>query len=416
MNLSPEQTRAMDGIRAWLKNPMKQTFLLAGYAGTGKTTLLQHFVNSQPNIVICCAPTGKAASVLQRKLENARVSTVHRALYTPIAPSTAQLEQLEAELLNHPNNDALRLAVNEEKARLSQKDLKFSLKQDALISRGQLVVIDETSMVTRRMRKDLEDTGAKILYVGDPGQLPPVLDEGFFERYRPDAMLEEVHRQAKESPIIQASMRVRNGASVAPTGDTLGPFRKLPKDALPPAEWLTYDQVITGTNDARRRINRYFRRQLKRDVSGWWPVENDKLICLKNDQDGDTFYINGIQATALGTFRFNTEFQEMQGDILYEGQIIHANSFYRFPFQAHYDYHSEAGRTVLHAVEEPWHARQGLREFDYAYSITVHKAQGSEFDRVLLADDGMKAGDAEFRKKWLYTAITRAKKTLVWLY
>ena len=118
-------------------------------------------------------------------------------------------------------------------------------------------------------------------------------------------------------------------------------------------------------------------------------------------------YINGIQGSALSNFTFSSEFQEILGDILYEGSPIKAQPFYRYPFQVHYD---------VNAVEEPWQSRSGLREFDYAYAITVHKSQGSEWARVLIADDGMQSGNKEFRKRWLYTAVTRAKQELVWLF
>lgn len=404
MKLSTEQTNTLNAIKRWLTGA-RQTFLLAGYAGTGKTTLLQEFINGQSNIVTCCAPTGKAASVLQKKLTNARVSTIHKALYTLVAPSTAMLEALEAELLNNPESDNLRQAVADERECLSKKDLRFSLKADSLITKDQLVVIDEASMVTKRMRKDLEDTGAKILYVGDPGQLPPVMDEGFFERYKPDAMLEQVQRQAAESPIIQASMRIRAGATVMTTGDAPGAFRKVPKEALAPKEWLTYDQVITGTNLSRRRINRYFRRQLGH--TSIWPMNTEKLICLKNDQDGAYYYINGIQSLATRDFAIHDDFQELQGDLLYEGQLVKSTAFYQYPFAVHY-------RDDI--KEDPWQTRIGMREFDYAYAITVHKSQGSEWDRVLFADDGMSNHSAEFRKRWLYTAVTRAKNELIWLY
>jgi exodeoxyribonuclease-5 len=57
--------------------------------------------------------------------------------------------------------------------------------------------------------------------------------------------------------------------------------------------------------------------------------------------------------------------------------------------------------------------RDGLFECDYAYAITCHKAQGSEWDKVIVADDKMREEDKDFRAKWLYTAVTRAKKKLI---
>lgn len=400
MKLSAEQSVALDAIRRWLTSA-DPFFILAGYAGTGKTTLLQAFVNGQDSLVTCLAPTGKAASVLQKKLDNARVSTVHKALYNPVTPSLEKLEQLEEALINHPENEELRAALEEEKARIADRGISFNLKMESTIHAGMLVVVDESSMCTDRMFCDLMETGAKILFVGDAGQLPPPRDVGFFDKHRPDVSLEQVHRQALESEIVRVSMRVRNGEEVYMTRGEQ--FTKMPKLDLPGEEWLPFDQVITGRNDSRRKINRYFRGKAGR--MGWWPNEGERLICLKNDTSDGIGYINGVQATALNNFEYNDTIGDLLGEVLYEGELCPMQGFYRYPFKVHYD---------PAAVEDPWHSRHGLREFDYAYAITVHKSQGSEWDRVLLADDQLPGG-AEFRRKWLYTAVTRARKELVWL-
>lgn len=416
MQLSHEQTIALDAIHAWAKEGWRSSvtapyFVLAGYAGTGKTTLLQYFVNQQSEPVTCCAPTGKAASVLEKKLTNARVSTVHAALYKPVPPSTKNLERLEAELARHPNDEDMKRAVEREKKRLAKKDISFGLKDesDRLINPGQLVVIDEASMVTRRMHQDLLNTHARILYVGDPGQLPPVEDKGFFQTHQPNAMLSQIQRQALDSPIIRISMRIRNGEDIERTySDSPNmPFRKLPKQEFIGERWLEYDQVITGKNESRRKINRYFRG--KKGFKSWWPEDGDKLICLKNDSETEIYYINGILGTSVSKALYSSEFQEIIGDIFYEDRIVNGVIFYRYPFQVHYD---------KNATEEPWQVRQaaGMKEFDYAYAITVHKSQGSEWDRVILADDDFTIGGREFRKRFLYTAVTRAKQELVWLY
>lgn len=412
MILSAEQTSAIDAIGRWLANPARPFFILAGYAGTGKTTLLQHFINSQSNIVTCLAPTGKAASVLQKKLTNASVSTIHSALYKPVAPSLEHLEMLEAQLFNHLDNEdikqSIQLAILEEKDRLAGRGIKFDLKLDATIGHRMLVIVDEASMVTDKMHNDLIATGAKILYVGDAGQLPPPRDVGFFARYKCDAQLEQVHRQALESDIIRVSMDIRQGRSIDINCPLYGygnsQFSKMNKECLPYEVWLEFDQVITGKNESRQRINRYFRTQAGR--KGWWPEDGEKLICLKNEKDTGVSFINGVQASSLSNFYFNKDIQELMGDLLYEGAIASSQPFYRYPFQAHYD---------KQAVEEPYFSRSGSREFDYAYAITVHKSQGSEWDRVLLADDQMMTGQREFRQRWLYTAVTRARKELVWL-
>jgi len=414
MKLSVSQDRIIKQIQHWLVST-EQTFILAGYAGTGKTTIIQKFINDQHAPVTCCAPTGKAASVLQKKLTNAKVYTIHRLLYTPNLESTDHLDALRAQMVLHPDNTALQQAFEEEKARLAARELTFNLKQNHAIVPNQLVVVDEASMVTQRMWQDLHLTGAKLLFVGDPGQLPPVKDISIFEQQTPDAILTDVHRQALGNPIIAISMKIRNGASI-PFCSESDAFRKMPRKQFEHDEILTFDQVITDTNESRRRINRFCRK--KRGYTGWWPNEKERLICLRNCREGDILYINGMQASVVADF--TAEFIEdcIVGTILYENAVDSDQIFYPYPFLAHYDFYKDpnTGKDVVRCEEQPWQARDHLKEFDYAYAITVHKAQGSEWDKVLLVDNGkfIEAG-GNFQKRWLYTAVTRAKKELVWV-
>lgn len=406
MILSPEQERAIVAIQRWSNEGFYQTakpFILAGYAGTGKTTLMQYFINQQDEPVLCCAPTGKAASVLQAKLTNAKVCTVHSALYKPVSASVAHLQLLESMLLHNPNDIKLQQQVLAERQRLSKRNVTFALKEETSILPGQLVIVDEASMVTRKMQEDFAATGARVIFVGDPGQLPPVMDKGFFETFPIDAMLSEVQRQAYDSPIIRTSMQIREGRSI-PYNDA-GAFRRMRKTNFPYARWNEFDQIITGSNISRKKINAWFRRQ-KWPKPSWWPSTGDKLICLNNELDNGIYFVNGIQAVATSDCIYDLD-NDLMGAIKYEGAEV-VVSFYRYPFQSHYD---------PKAVETPKQMLfgSGLKQFDYAYAITVHKSQGSEWNRVLIADDQMNNGGSEFRKRWLYTAVTRAKEELLWL-
>ena len=402
MTLSPEQVSALDNIARWLRqgSGVQPYFILGGYAGTGKTTLLSHFIDAMDQPPLCCAPTGKAASVLARKLKHARVSTVHHALYTPNSPSTVILEMLEGELADNPEDEELRRKVAEEKLRLSDVKLSFSLKSNREIMPGALVVIDEASMVNSRMFDDLLNTKARILFVGDPGQLPPVQDAGFFHNHHPDSMLTTIHRQALNSPIIRLSQRVRQGEEI--NYFEADGCRKVPKGTVKPEEWLKFDQVLTGKNETRRRINRFFR--ASKGFTTPWPLMGEKLICLKNDFASNRCFVNGVQCEALADGNYNAEFDNLHLDIAYEGLQHYGVTAYPYHFKVHYD----AG-----AVEEPWMARHGIQEFDFGYAVTTHKSQGSEWQSVLLADDAFGVG--EFRRRWLYTAITRARENFTWI-
>ncbi len=218
MILTPEQEQAIAAIDAWLKDDDQWMFYLGGYAGTGKTTLMHHFINSLQREPTCLAPTGKAASVLQKRLHNATVSTIHSALYKPITPNIDALLKLEIQLeIKKKLGEAVDKVledIREEKRRLMEQDIKFGDNENKAILPGSLVIVDEASMVTNRMFDDLSKLNAKVLFVGDPGQLPPVKDSGYFTYTRPDAMLRSVQRQALDNPIIELSMKVRNGDSI----------------------------------------------------------------------------------------------------------------------------------------------------------------------------------------------------------
>jgi exodeoxyribonuclease V len=407
MSLTSSQQFALDKINKWLKSST-QCFYLAGYAGSGKTFLLQHFINSLSRAPLCVCPTGKAASVLQKKLTNAIVGTIHSKLYCPVTPNEHKLEELIAALIANPENKILQEAVDNEKRFLAEKGLNFSLNDDHGIQVGELVICDEASMVTGKIHSDLCATGAKILFVGDPMQLPPVKDSGFFDVNTPDVMLTEVQRQALENPILKLAMQVRKGEEPDYNFDWSnehGICRRIPRNTLDEKSWLCADQVITGKNITRQGINKFFRNKLIR--SGWVPKDGEKLVCLKNSKYNGMYFINGVQATAVGSFTVDNEFNTLTGNVLWEGILAKDLPIYSHPLESHYNASS---------VEEPYSSRDGLVELDFAYAITCHKSQGSEFDNVIIADDQMQINNYEFRKRWLYTACTRAVHNLTWIF
>ena len=402
MVLSKEQSIALDKINRWLKSDDWWCFRLGGYAGTGKTFLLQHLINSYDERLTCCAPTGKAASVLRSKLDGMDVSTIHSVLYKPVAPYSEKLDKLLELLEKDPDNKELQEKVKIEAELFAKKKVSFLSKETTEIMPGQLVIIDEASMVTPRMIEDIKATGCRALFVGDPGQLPPVNSANWFSGSEVDYTLETVQRQALDSPIVRMSLEVREGG-LRKSNYQYDDCKIISKADLTDEDWLATDQVITGRNATRHRLNRYFRNQL--DFHGEMPVAGDKLICLKNESVDDTLFINGTQCVATSDTHFDENTKENYIDIDYEGNELEAVKFYDYHCRLHYS----SG-----LVEAPWFNRQNYREFDYSYAITVHKSQGSEWDSVIIADDKMQYEKKKFRKRWLYTAITRAKNKLIW--
>ena len=404
MKLTDDQEKSYDKIMKWMGGSGDWCYKLAGYAGTGKTTLLQHIINEMDELPLCCAPTGKAASVLEKKLtDSAVVTTVHKALYSPVSPCTEKLEAMILELKKDPDNKELKQAIATEKKEMSKKKLAFTSKLKKDEYKGFTFIVDEASMINKKMAADFEYSGARVLFVGDPGQLPPVGDSGWFGNGRADSVLEKVMRQALDNPIIRLSMDIRNSGFCNPEKySDCSEVRIVNKNDLPVEEWLKVDQVLTGSNYLRRRINRFFRKQLGYEEQT--PMEGEKLICLKNDFENYGL-INGVPASCTQS-AFVDEDGELRASVLFEDELKSELVLYTHPFEAHYR---------QNAQEEPWAMRRSLAEFDWAYAITVHKSQGSEWRNVLLADDGFFSRNFGDRKKWLYTAITRAKENLIWV-
>lgn len=401
MQWSPDQERALKAISDWLKNPEKPWFSLGGYAGTGKTTLAKHIAEGFGGEVKFGAFTGKAASVLRKKgCPNA--TTIHKLIYQPKGnvgeDQIEELQNLIQEEAKKDEPDEMNLFTwrRELEKKTADSNAVFERKQECEIQEADLVIIDESSMVDMRMGKDLESYGVLVLYLGDPGQLPPVKGKSRLGPNDYDFVLQEIHRQAADSPIIWLANEVRNDRPInfGDFGD--GQVRLLKKEDW---DWETItgaDQVITGMNASRFRITRGMRNFIGFD--GVFPLKNDKLICRRNDHEIGV--LNGVTCKALdeGKKKGNIMYLPIE----YDGRDIGVKICDPGFFQENY-----GDRTHFPKGD-------GIQQFDYGYVVTAHKSQGSEWPHVVIADDKMRISDRSQRKKWLYTAITRAAERLTY--
>lgn len=363
MTWSPQQERAIADVRAWLADPSgKQIFRLFGYAGTGKTTLAKELARSVRGTVLFATFTGKASLVLRQKgCEDA--STIHSLIY--------------------------KVDVNERTG-----EATFHLNPDSALSDAALLIVDEVSMVGEELARDLLSFRKRILVLGDPAQLPPVKDEGFFINSAPDVMLTEVHRQAQDNPIIRMSMDIREGnrLKAGAYGESLVTARAdIGHDKLRELV-LDADQLLCGLNRTRIAYNRRIRalKGLVGQAEVWHPTKGDRLICLKNKRDkaifnggmweankvGDKFGCLSIEATSL----------DEQRDPL---TLEVAEEFF-----------------VGTESKIEWRERRKYDEFTFGWAITCHKSQGSQWSDVIVFDESPAFREA--RSNWLYTAVTRA--------
>ncbi|KQQ61532.1 ATP-binding protein [Rhizobium sp. Leaf311] len=371
MQFSPQQDEALKAVSRWLKEGRSQVFRLFGYAGTGKTTLAKYFAEHVDGEVLFAAFTGKAAQVLRsRGATNAR--TIHSLIYRPRGEE----------------------AVEDEETGKTSIAPMFSINRQSPLAKAALIIIDECSMVDEALGRDLMSFSTPILVLGDPGQLPPVSGGGFFTEQEPDFLLSEIHRQAKDNPIIQLAMDVREGKEIM-RGD-YGAAQVISKSEVTQGLVLDADQVLVGTNRTRRRYNQRLR-ELK-GFSADYPQSGDKLVCLRNDPAKGL--LNGSLWQVMSSSR-----ETVKPGI---------NLMIR-PEDDDMDRGAAKIKLLKAAFEEteteiPWTTRKRYDEFDYGYALTVHKAQGSQWNNVVLFDESFAFRDS--RERWLYTAITRAAETL----
>ena len=363
--------------------------VISGYAGTGKSTLVKFIVQSLPDInpdtdVVYATFTGKAAQVLMSK-GNQNAMTLHRLLY---------------ESIPRPDGTFLR------RPRLS---VDFPV-----------VVVDEVSMAPADMMRLLFNHDVYVICLGDPFQLPPInkdADNHLLDE--PHIFLDEVMRQAQESEIIRLTMDIREGKEIQNFDGH--DVKVYDQSNLNTGMLLWADQIICGTNRTRIDMNNNMRQLLDRGNN---PEDGDKVICLRNYWDdwadngdylvnGTIGFLNNVYAT------FN------QIPYYYGGQLINVTDA---------EFVSDAGanygeiqmdtkeiltgercldnKTIYRLMRSKKYAHLVPYEFTYGYCITCHKAQGSEWDKVLVIEEGFPFSKEE-HARWLYTAATRAVDKLV---
>jgi exodeoxyribonuclease V len=393
MILAPQQQEAVSRAQAWYENPDgPQVFRCFGPAGTGKTTIAKMFAKIVEGRVIFACFTGKAAYVLNQKGCYGAM-TIHSLIYIPSSKSAAILRELQKEYIESEQRGAtprvlqrLKEAIQEEQENVKRPS--FSLNNDSDLKKARLLIVDEVSQVNEIMGKDLESFGVKILVLGDTAQLPPVKGGGYFTNVKPDYLLTEVHRQAKDSPILHLATEVREGRGL----QNAKPGMILPKGHLEISDLDRCDQVLVGTHVSRKYINAEMRK-FKQYLSDL-PVAGDRIICTRNDRE--TGLLNGSQWMVL----------DSHPDEYTDYLTLHIKSVDNDTQMV-----VEAHQGPFLDEEVPYWSIRNAQCFEYAYAMTVHKAQGSQFDSVILIDESHKFPSHQ-RRAWLYTGITRAAREL----
>ena len=338
-------------VREWYYKEPFRVFIISGYAGCGKTTLARK-IPEQLNIVNykMLAPTGKAATVL------GNAQTIHSYLYN------AKKDERTGELHFYRKNPS---QFNE-----------------------MLLIVDEISMVNKELMQDLRSLNIPIIGLGDPAQLPPVNGTNDI-LLKPDIFLTKVYRN--DGGLLELATDIRNGKKLKREYDSVQ-FRR--NSIMRDLHLLSNDSIIICRyNKTRNELNAKIREKVKQFKE---PIEvGDKLIVLNNSRT--TGLMNGSIVQVLNIDYVNLDYDfaiiDIKNDIgVIQKVKVNLNVILGTPSklrQSRYD--------------------DSILSVDYAYAITCHKSQGSEFKEVFVIVEGEQYDDFQ---QWYYTAVTRARSKL----
>lgn len=383
MDLSSDQKKALQAVLEWYKKDKNsmQFVTLGGYAGTGKTTLValirKELAKLDKKLKVGFASyTGKASRVLKNKLteqasiyKQDSVGTIHSLIYSPIVNS-------KGEIIGWQKKDE--------------------------IDRN-IIIIDEASMVDGTIWTHLISYKVPIIVIGDHGQLPPI-SGNFNLMDKPDLSLVEIHRQAKQNPIIDVSIQARQNGQISPGkySPKVIKFSRNDPDGQERINELleNYNNdvlILCGYNKTRKKLNSFIRQSKGFESPN--PTSGDRVICLRNNHKKGIF--NGMLGTIISIENEDKDWYlaeiAMDGESKNYHGLISVEQFNSDGALNFTDKRSKIMRGDL---------------FDFGYALTVHKAQGSQAKKVVLFEERFPKMTDDGWKRWLYTAVTRAEEEL----
>ena len=393
INLSAKQKEAIQSINS------NNVVIITGGPGTGKTTIIKNVIDiykSHGKKVVLCAPTGRAAKRMT-EMTGEEAKTLHRLL---------EIGKIE-------------------------KDNEFTIMNyEVAPIDADVIIVDEASMVDIYLMNYLLNgiyQGTKLILVGDTDQLPSVgpgsvLKDIINSERIKTIFLDEIFRQAAQSKIIVNSHRVNDG------------------------EYFLDKEEQEGLKD-----DFFYIKEKSQDIM----LDQIISLCkgrLKNFGDYDFFeniqILSPTKKGLLGTKELNKKLQEELNPSSDEknekkvGEVIFREGDRVMQVKNNYDIYWEKGNTLSLTYEsgtgifngelgkivkidflnkqikilfddekEAWYALSDMDQIEHAYAITVHKAQGSEFDVVIMVVTQSSA--MLLTRNLLYTGLTRAKKLLI---
>lgn len=441
MELDPDQQRAVEECLRALQEGCEA--VLAGAAGTGKTTVT-HFIarawleSGRGGEVRGLAPTGRAAVRLRSSIPGAK--TIHSEFF----------------------NGVEEVVQRDEKGNRTgrKSELRFS---DAQAPEGvgehTLYIIDEASMVGRDLaatvRECVTPTGARVLWVGDHEQLPPVSGVWGVNLQDPTARLTRVHRTALDNPVLELAtcIREKRFADFKRWGKTYDDQVTLTNIETVDAAvgWLETQKddavLLCFTNATRSRINRIVRSR-RGYPNGGEMVPGERVMCTYNQHQVGVMNGEVLEATEVvveeelsqmvtddpksptQVYRIASKDAPNRPPILVIPKVFDAyrpnasdRDMFQWAWRAIYMSPTRpefaAIRKRLDVPQSRWnelvrYARTHAMQATWGYGMTTHKAQGCQYPAVgFISEPKFRAlDDKEFRARLMYTAFTRTEDKL----
>lgn len=465
MRLNEQQSEVLKLLKLFARDADCQFFILRGYAGTGKTTLVSHFIHwltDKEMSYELLATTGRAAKILKDKT-GLRTTTIHSAIYS--------FSDIEGEL------DQVKQVAGADL--FGQLSLVFGTREPLDSEKQPILIIDEASMLSNvpetalsymkfgsgKLLDDLMQyaNGAKVIFVGDPCQLPPVgslasvaLDKEWLDdNYGSGvaiAELTQIMRQGDDSGIMQLAGTVRGWTENAP----LEKYPKLPVRKKQQVSIHRNEQAfvrayvdlikekghqeaicIARTNRDCLMINKAVRNYLHGNEG---PVRvGDILMVTQNNYLSDIVNGDLVKVCALKArdVKMDIPFLKIEVENLYSKErheLWMVESLLESPepnlnkeqhralmidFSNRMMQQNVARKSKKFKIEMLRDPYLNALRAQYGYAVTCHKSQGGEWPQIFLFIDhrmyGMDRTEGHAREqqmRWLYTAITRAENHL----
>lgn len=421
MKLTPQQAEAAEKIQHFLNDSVKPTFGLFGYAGTGKSFITRHLVKNYKGQVFLTASTNKATSVMKYMWRKSGGDPMEF--------------QTVYKLFGYYLNPVYNPETGEWEEKLN-KSQTWVPPFDTLQGNSPLVIVDEASMIPKFFYEKLLEYipyfDMKILFIGDPGQLPPVKEDisPVFERIHNGetedyVMLTDIVRQDKDSDILKVATYVRSNLekqfleipfSNAKTREELA---QLAIEDFKGNKNFLETKLVAWRNDTVSWYNNFVRTTLRPPVKSMKecpfvvgdpviakkPVYKDRDQLLYTSQEMIVIAIKEAKKSGISTFQLTLESQ-------YEPKVtVHMVKPSNWKtYLSKCKWYKEKAKRSNSDIDWMIYKKFafGFAELDYSFAITAHKSQGSTYKNTYVdIHDILANSKVVERNKCLYVAVSR---------